>query len=98
MRVTDKLVGFNLRALSGQGCAHTVVTFFIKEKKMIQRELNRAVAKATGETVAEIKHRGFVLLDDIPSEHEQRAVDWDEQQAERNLCLSPRRKRTPVMV
>ena len=35
---------------------------------MNQRDLDRAVAKATGETVAEISHRGFLPLTPIPVE------------------------------
>ena len=65
---------------------------------MTQRELNRAVAKATGETVAEIAHRGFVPLTEIPYEREGETVDWDEQSANRTICSYPRRRRTPVMV
>ena len=34
---------------------------------MRQADLNRAVARATGETVSEIAHRGFVPLIDGPS-------------------------------
>ena len=65
---------------------------------MRQRELNRAVARATGETVSEIAHRGFVPLTELPYEREGETVDWDERDAQRNVCLFPRRKRTPVMV
>jgi len=50
---------------------------------MTQAELNRAVAMATGETVAEVKHRGFSLADvplveDGPTDEElSRYLDWD---------------------
>ena len=57
--------------------------------------LERAVARATGETLSEIRRRGFGLADpanvdfdpepnDIPSQ----IVDWDELDAGR-LALSP---------
>lgn len=65
---------------------------------MNQRELNRAVANATGETVSEIARLGFVPLAEIPYEREEETVDWDEQDARRNVCWQPRRKRTPVTV
>jgi len=63
---------------------------------MTQRELNRAVARVTGETISEIAHRGFVPLTDIPYEREGETVDWDERDSQRNVRLYPRRKRTPV--
>lgn len=31
---------------------------------MTSQQLNRAIARATGESVSEISHRGFVLLSD----------------------------------
>ena len=65
---------------------------------MNQRELTRAVAKATGETVSEIAHRGFVPLAEVADEPECETVDWDEQDARRNVCWQPRRKRAPVTV
>ena len=37
---------------------------------MNSRDLNRAVARATGEAVREIAERGFVLLTIGPVEHE----------------------------
>jgi hypothetical protein len=65
---------------------------------MAQRDLNRAVARATGETVSEIAHRGFVPLTTMPYEREGATDDWDEQDAQRNVCLFPRRKRAPAAV
>lgn len=41
---------------------------------MSDRELNRAVAQATGESVAEISRRGFQPLDE---ELEDYRIDWD---------------------
>jgi hypothetical protein len=47
---------------------------------MNQRELNREVAKATGETVATIDQMGFVPLEPIPYERDRDplVVEWDE--------------------
>ena len=65
---------------------------------MTQRELNRAVAQATGETVAEINHRGFVPLTDIPFERdpEDCIIDWDEAELLRNVALVEQRQRVLV--
>ena len=56
---------------------------------MTQAEVNRQVARATGETVTEIKHRGFdiaVGVDDAfdaePADVGQ-YLDWDEVDAQR---------------
>jgi hypothetical protein len=50
----------------------------IAEKtSMNQAELNRAVAEATGETVATIAKRGFTLLTSTPVEREPLVMDWD---------------------
>ncbi len=52
---------------------------------MSQRELNREVAKATGETVATIDQLGFVPLEPIPYERDREplVVDWEELEQER---------------
>ena len=55
---------------------------------MNQRELNRAVAAATGETVSTIAELGFSIADpdDVafdPECEESHYVDWDELQEER---------------
>ncbi len=65
---------------------------------MNQRELNREIAKATGETITEIANRGFVLLTAVPFEREPLTIDWDEADANRNFTIMPRRARTPVVV
>lgn len=47
---------------------------------MTQRDLNRAVAKATGESVSEIEHMGFSeidVLDDIGDRSDPAVLDWD---------------------
>ena len=57
---------------------------------MKQSELNRAVARATGETVSTIKRLGFLLAD--PSECLEpdsdkcgpHVIDWDELEAQRD--------------
>jgi hypothetical protein len=60
---------------------------------MTQNDLNRAVARATGESVAVISSMGFVPLTRAPREREPRTVDWDETQQTRRLSLQSRRKR-----
>ena len=57
---------------------------------MNQRELNREVAKATGETVATIDQLGFVPLEPIPYERDREPllVDWDEVEQQR-MMLHP---------
>jgi len=64
-----------------------------------QNELNRAVARSTGETVSTIKRRGFSQEefgnpDDIAdsAEWEARCIDWDAQQelfAGERCCCDP---------
>jgi hypothetical protein len=56
---------------------------------MTQRELNRNVAAATGESVREIARRGFVPLSPIPVEREPEdfILDWDAYDLERNVAL-----------
>ena len=54
---------------------------------MNQRELNRQIAKATGETVATIDQLGFVPLEPIPYERDREplVVDWEELEQERTM-------------
>ncbi len=56
---------------------------------MKQSELNRAISKATGESVSEIARRGFVPLTTFPFERdpEDLVLDWDLLQAEQNTAL-----------
>ena len=54
---------------------------------MNQRDLNRAIANATGETVSEIASRGFVPLTSIPIEREESYIDWDDFDLERNVAV-----------
>ena len=62
---------------------------------MNQRELNRAVARATGEDLAEISRRGFSIADPAvigfdpePCEFAE-TIDWDELGNERGVALFP---------
>jgi hypothetical protein len=60
---------------------------------MTQAELNRQVARATGETVAEIRHMGFSFADEAEPGFDPEAteygqqVDWDAIDAERYALL-----------
>ena len=64
---------------------------------MNQRELNREVSKKTGETISTIAALGFVPLTGQPFEREPQTVDWDGLDGERNVSLTPRRTKTPVV-
>jgi hypothetical protein len=62
---------------------------------MTQAELNRAVSRATGETVTTIRSLGFdiadpdvVSYDPEPSDLDARVVDFDELAARRELSLA----------
>ena len=63
---------------------------------MTQAELNREVAKATGESIREIERRGFTLLTPTPIEAEPSALDWDEVQAERQVPYFAQRRHSNV--
>lgn len=52
---------------------------------MKQRDLDRAVAHATGESIAEIAHMGFSPLTPVPFEREPLVLDWDEVYLKRNV-------------
>ncbi len=56
---------------------------------MTQNDLNRAVARQTGETVGVISHRGFGPLSPLSPEPdaEDLILDWDQVQAARNVAL-----------
>ncbi|WP_166822387.1 hypothetical protein [Thalassoroseus pseudoceratinae] len=60
---------------------------------MTQNDLNRSVARSTGESVREISHRGFVPLDDLDCQNEEPLIDWDTVDAEHSLQWFPIRKR-----
>ena len=58
---------------------------------MTQNDLNRAVARATGETITEISHLGFQPLDLEPVHPEDHFIDWDAIQLERNIAVYEQR-------
>jgi hypothetical protein len=60
---------------------------------MTQKDLNRAVASRTGESVAEISRRGFVPLTRVPVEHDPEPLDWDALDQLRIGILFPQRSR-----
>ena len=63
---------------------------------MNQAELNRAVARATGESVDTIAQRGFVPLTPVPFEREPSTIDWNQVEADRRITLSRPSIREPV--
>ena len=71
---------------------------YFKDLPMNQRELNREVARKTGETISTIAALGFIPLTGQPYEREPFTIDWDERDAERNVSLMPQRARSPVVV
>ena len=60
---------------------------------MTQRQLERAVAERTGESMSTIRNRGFSIVE--PQDLEPLVVDWDELQAER-LALFPGYERAKI--
>lgn len=61
------------------------VYFYLETVSMNQNDLNRAVARATGETVSTIKRIGFLIADPSrpiadPDTHDLggRVIDWDD--------------------
>ena len=60
---------------------------------MTQRDLNRAIARATGEDIDTISRMGFVELQSVPFEREPQFVDWDDVDAGRNVAVLPHRSR-----
>ena len=58
---------------------------------MTQAELNRQVARATGESIDTIAHMGFVILTSGPFEREPLTVDWDQLDADQAVCPSSAR-------
>ncbi|WP_437222621.1 hypothetical protein SH661x_002865 [Planctomicrobium sp. SH661] len=63
---------------------------------MNQRELNRAIARITGERLATISHMGFVTLSSAP-DPEAHYLDWDEVDAQRNVALFRQRRASPIL-
>lgn len=60
---------------------------------MSQRDLNRAISKATGEDLSTIAGMGFVELTPYPAEREPLMVDWDEHDRDHNVAIIPQRRR-----
>lgn len=60
---------------------------------MSQRDLNRAVSKATGEDLSLIAGMGFVELTAVPIEREPHIMDWDDYDLEHNVAVIPQRRR-----
>lgn len=60
---------------------------------MTQRDLNRAVAHATGESVDTIERMGFGPLSEAPADHEPLTIDWDEHDDLRAGMRPVRRRR-----
>ena len=60
---------------------------------MTQRDLDRAVAEATGEPVRRIARSGFVLLTRSAVEREPLTVDWDALAFDRVGLFSERQTR-----
>lgn len=71
---------------------------------MTQNDLNRAVARATGESVSTVKRLGF-LIDEGTADVENpgfahtdpRVIDWDQLQAQRSSLPVWRPCRTPAL-
>jgi len=72
---------------------------------MTQNELNRAVARSTGETVRSVAELGFGLadpdrvnFDPEPSDVDGMIIDWDEHELQRNVPLVAQHWRQPALV
>ena len=60
---------------------------------MTQRDLNRAVANVTGETVDTIERMGFGPLTEVTDDFNPRIIDWDKADDSRLTMRSVRRRR-----
>ena len=60
---------------------------------MTQRELYRAVARATGESLATVTRMGFGRVRTIIEEREPLVLDWDKVDIERTGLFPPRPQR-----
>ncbi len=57
---------------------------------MTRSELNQAVARATGETIHEVRHRGFVELAELHDNEDELLscfLDWDDVDLHRNVAM-----------
>jgi hypothetical protein len=70
---------------------------------MKQADIDRAVARATGETVSTIKRLGFLLdepanrVDPDAEENGPYVIDWDEQETERPERTTRRPRHEPAV-
>jgi len=71
---------------------------------MTQAELNRAVARATGETVTTIRDLGFSLADSEEAVHDPdshdldaQVVDWDELDTRRSAVFPQQHTQEPAL-
>ena len=62
---------------------------------MTQHDLDRAVARATGEPLSTIHQRGFGLLTSQPVEREPLWIDWDLYDLRRNVPVLEGLRSTP---
>ena len=75
---------------------------------MTQRELDEAVARVTGETLATVAGIGFSLADPITVKHdpepwgspwdgglcrEEKSLDWNDLEGDRRVAILPQRRR-----
>ena len=60
---------------------------------MTQRDLNRAVAIATGESVEMIDRLGFGMLSEAADDPDPQTIDWDEHDDSRTVLRSVRMRR-----
>jgi hypothetical protein len=67
-----------------------------KDEAMTQNELNRAVARVTGETVSEISSRGFSPLPADPYDSGLEPIDWDWLDQSRSVAVLPSRSLSRV--
>ena len=68
---------------------------------MTNSELNRAVARATGETIHEVRHRGFVELEELDDTEDELLacfLDWDDVDLHRNVAMIDQRDRHAMLV
>ncbi|MBI3864891.1 MAG: hypothetical protein HY290_23695 [Planctomycetia bacterium] len=65
---------------------------------MTQRDLNRAVARATGESVDMIEQMGFGELHESTGERQPNSIDWDEHDDARLAVGAVRRRRLAAAV
>ena len=77
-----------------------VTSLVTQEKAMTQNDLNRAVSRATGETIHTVVELGFGLADPdcVDFDPEARLIDWDLYDLHRSVPIVPQRSPEPVLV